>query len=375
MLITRSELRLALTAGLANAFSQLGGLPYGYYMPLAVLAVCTGSYGGSLALGRQRLLGSVLGAAVLLVASAGLGSLPLPLGIAIALGGLRLLGGALGLQVGYKVGGIVLVMGWVVHDSQLGTWVPLRLFWTALGILWALLSLRLFWPARALDAAHRDFATLVLALANQLEQRAESVGPTGSDRRAAPPPSSAGLRSQLVGLRRQMQTVAAELGSNPQHHPSYRQLQRLDVACSRLIGVVDGLGRQAPAATEPSRQGQATLEHLHRGEAELLAWLALRLRHWAGALTRSGAGRSASAGRSAQRQPLDPPASWLAVESWLLAPALATAGDPGELELPQLERIATRLMLCRQALASVARLEQGWPELQLGREASQRSIR
>lgn len=369
MLITRSELRLALTAGLANAFSQLGGLPYGYYMPLAVLAVCTGTYGGSLALGRQRLLGSVLGAAVLLVASAGLQHLPLPLGIAIALGGLRLLGGALGLQVGYKVGGIVLVMGWVVHDSQLGSWIPLRLFWTALGILWALLSLRLFWPARALDAAHRDFTALLLALANQLEALAAP-----QPHQPPQPKASPALRSQLVGLRRQMQTVAAELGSNPQHHPSYRRLQRLDATCSRLIGVVDGLGRQAPAAAPPSRQAQASLEPLHRGEAELLAWLAARLRRWAGALASGAGDHAASARHPTPHQPLDPPASWVALESWLLAPAPA-AGDPGTLELPQLQRIASRLMLCRQALASVTRLEQGWPELQLGREAHQRSSR
>ncbi len=370
MLITRSELRLALSAGLANAFSQLGGLPYGYYMPLAVLAVCTGFYGGSLALGRQRLLGSVLGAAVLVVASAGLGRLPLPLGIAIGLGGLRLLGGALGLQVGYKVGGIVLVMGWVVHDSQLGSWIPLRLLWTALGILWALLSLRLFWPARALDAAHRDFSALLLGLAAQLQSLAEPGTGTG-----AALPTSAGLRSQLVALRRQMPVVAAELGSNPQHHPSYRHLQRLELACSRLIGVVDGLGRKGPAAARPGRPGPAALERLQRGETDLLAWLALRLRRWAGAL--AGAATDPAAAARGGQPPPGPPASWQALEGWLMAPDPTTTVEAGAegLDLPQLQRAATRLMLCRQALASVTGLEQGWPALQRGLEASQRSTR
>ena len=56
MLIRRSELRLALTAGLMNGLGSLAPLAYGFYAPLAVLVVCTGTYGGSIGLGRQRLL-------------------------------------------------------------------------------------------------------------------------------------------------------------------------------------------------------------------------------------------------------------------------------------------------------------------------------
>jgi uncharacterized membrane protein YccC len=79
MLIRRSELRLALTAGLMNGFGALAPLAYGFYAPLAVLVVCTGTYGGSIGLGRQRLLGSVAGALVLVVSFTGLSHLPLPL--------------------------------------------------------------------------------------------------------------------------------------------------------------------------------------------------------------------------------------------------------------------------------------------------------
>ena len=43
MLIRRSELRLALTAGLMNGFGALAPLAYGFYAPLAVLVVCTGT--------------------------------------------------------------------------------------------------------------------------------------------------------------------------------------------------------------------------------------------------------------------------------------------------------------------------------------------
>ena len=51
-LITRVDLRLALNTGLVNGFSSLSGLAFGYYAPLAVLAVCSGTYGSSLELGR-----------------------------------------------------------------------------------------------------------------------------------------------------------------------------------------------------------------------------------------------------------------------------------------------------------------------------------
>jgi uncharacterized membrane protein YccC len=103
-LINRADLRLVFTTGLLNGFSSLSGLAFGYYAPLAVLAVCSGTYGSSLELGRQRILGSLLGGILLVVGVRGLQGLPMPVGLAIALGSLRLIGGALGLKVGYKVG-------------------------------------------------------------------------------------------------------------------------------------------------------------------------------------------------------------------------------------------------------------------------------
>ena len=61
MLITRRDLRMALTAGLGNGFGYLSGIPFGFYVPLAVLASAGGTYGASLELGRQRILGTILG--------------------------------------------------------------------------------------------------------------------------------------------------------------------------------------------------------------------------------------------------------------------------------------------------------------------------
>ena len=60
-MINRNGLRTAFTAGLGNAFASLSGVGDSQYVSLAVLAVSTGTYGGALALGSQRLLGTALG--------------------------------------------------------------------------------------------------------------------------------------------------------------------------------------------------------------------------------------------------------------------------------------------------------------------------
>lgn len=365
MLIRRAELRLAFTAGLTNAFALLSGLPFGYYAPLAVLAVCTGSYGGSLALGRQRLLGSLLGAAILLVAYGGLKDLPLPLGMAVALGALRLFGGALGLQVGYKVGGMIVVMGWLVHDDQLAAWIPLRLFWTAFGILTALLSLRLFWPARASAASLQGYATLLRDLALALEAAADPQ-PHRRERRRQ-------LRTQLVSQRRLEVQVTNELGSRPEHHPLHQLLQVLDDCCSRLIVSSDSLGRQGAWTDLPPALGD-----LHQAQADLLGALAQRLRLWAEQLETPG-------------EPLPPPPSqpmaipdrWMTLERRLADPDLCSA-SPG-LSLEGLQHNASRLTLCSLALRTLETGERRWRGLagvdsrsaavQRGRDASQRSRR
>ena len=120
-MINRNALRSALTAGLANGFASVTSLPDIQYVSMAVLAVSSGTYGATLELGRQRLGGTVLGSLLLLIGYTGLHRLPLGVGLGITLGSLRLLGGLLGLKVGYKVGGMIVVMGWLVHEGDLAS--------------------------------------------------------------------------------------------------------------------------------------------------------------------------------------------------------------------------------------------------------------
>jgi len=175
-LFQRAEVRLALAAGISNGFAVISGLPFAYYAPLSVLAAMGTNYGSTLELGRQRLLGTLLGAVVLLVCFEGLRDVPLPLGIAIALGSQRLLGGLLRLEVGYKVGGLVIVMGWLAHNDQFGAWIPLRLFWSVLGIIVSLLSMELLWPSSGVLEGWQQWSTLCGQLAQALGQVAALLG-------------------------------------------------------------------------------------------------------------------------------------------------------------------------------------------------------
>ncbi|MFM8975664.1 MAG: FUSC family protein [Vulcanococcus sp.] len=352
MLISRAELRLALTAGLANGFASISGLPFGMYMPLAVLAVCTGTYGSSLELGRQRLLGSALGSVVLLISFHGLKGLPFPLAIAITLASLRALGGWLGLQVGYKVGGIIVVMGWIVHDQQLDTWLGLRLFWTTLGILFALLSLRLFWPSRALATALGSYDQLLMQLQQTLSGLAAELDPQHPTAIGAAPPDLTpadlrALRLQLLNLRRQRPALANELGSNPLRHPAYRLMLNLDEAASRLITSLAGMQRHRP----PASLDAALVKRLHRAEAQLLRQLVERLAIWRQRLQPTTRSRRLP---PPPQPPLEPPSTWLELASDLNDTEVNAAS------LDRLERIAARLVLCRQALQAVSDGERQW---------------
>jgi hypothetical protein len=352
--INTTSLRTAVTAGLANGFASLSGVLDSQYAALAVLTVATGSYGGAFELGRQRLLGSVLGALLLLVGFEGLKPLPMPLGLAITLGSLRLLGGLLQLKVGYKVGGMIIVMGWLVHEGSLASWLPLRLFWTAFGVLLTLLSLRLFWPARSLERILLAYAGLLAQLQLALQQLAEAVrvDATGSQplRPGAHSSHYPSLRNQLQAMRSLRPTLLQELGTLPDRHPASLLLASLDGTASRLVTLVRALEKAAP---NPHHLPQ--LEQLHQAEAELLQAMAAQLQQWEQAIRRHGRSR-----RGGQSLPFPPapgmqlPNSWLALTATLSDPAVNTASSD------RLERIAVRLMLCRQAERAIRDGESNW---------------
>lgn len=344
---TRSNLRTALTAGLGNAFASLSGVEFSQYVALAVLAVSTGTYGGAIALGRQRLLGTMLGSVLLLIGYEGLRGVPLPLGIAITLGALRLLGGLLKLQVGYKVGGMIIVMGWLVHEGGLATWIPIRFFWTCFGVLITLLGLRLFWPARGLEISLDLVAELLGQLRSCFHDLAARVDPDLSAAGAAADPVGLeryrALRNRLIAIRQQHPALLQELGTLPERHPAMLLMGNFDTTASRLITLVGGMVREAPTPQDP----QLVLQ-LYRAEAELLQAMASQLSHWEQQIRR----------RQGIPQPppmgLQLPDSWQQLSQKLNDPTANTAS------LERLGRIASRLMLCRQAAQAIRDAEANW---------------
>ena len=66
-LITRTDLRLALTAGLSAGFVIMLGLPDPFYAPLAVGAALGGTVGATRLLGTQRVLGTLLGGVIVAI--------------------------------------------------------------------------------------------------------------------------------------------------------------------------------------------------------------------------------------------------------------------------------------------------------------------
>jgi hypothetical protein len=349
--IDRNALRTALTTGLGNAFASLSGLGDSQYVALAVLAVSTGTYGGALALGRQRLLGTVLGSVLLLIGYEGLREMPMPLGIAITLGALRLLGGLLKLQVGYKVGGMIIVMGWLVHEGGLASWIPIRFFWTCFGVLITLLGLRLFWPARGLDSGLSRVADLFGQLQSCFRDLAARVDPSAAGQVTVPVGIGRyrTLRNQLIAIRRQRPALLQELGSVPERHPAALLMADFEASASRLITLVGGMVRESPTLQDPQLVAQ-----LHQAEAELLQAMADHLGQW----ERQIRGR-----RGLPTPPvtaLQVPRSWMELGQELNDPIANSAS------LERLERIASRLMLCRQAEQAIRDAEANWAAL-LGR--------
>ena len=231
----RDTLRLAATVTVVNGFANLTGLPFALYASLAVLSVTVGNYGNTLELGRQRLVGTAIGAMVVFFGYRAWGHLPLVVALPLALLLARLIAGSLRLTVGYAVCCFVVVMGWLTHDQQLDSWIPLRLLWTAFGILMALLSLRLFWPSRARIQQREGLLQLLVDLGDALQQVVQRRHQQGQQIR--------NLRINLISLRDQRQGALLELGTLASQHPVAKMWALLDQASEALILDLDELRR------------------------------------------------------------------------------------------------------------------------------------
>lgn len=350
---TKVTLRLVFTVAVVQGFAQLTGLADSTYASLAVISVTVGSYGATLELGRQRLIGTLVGAIVVAIAYPAFGQLPVMVGLPLALLLARLLAGSLRLTVGYSVCLFVVVMGWLVHDAQLNTWIPLRLFWTAFGVLMALLSLRLFWPSQARVQQRQGLLQLLLDLGHAVDQHLQSEAPwlqplvpgQGAPARESPQELKT-LRDTLLQLRNQRKDALNELGARADRHPSARLWAALDAQCELLILVLASLQR----LRQPSWQNEG-VQSLGRQLWNRLHLIRERLGLWHDTLVASPYGLP------------PPPASAWIHRHWS---ALSGTAAIATLPLQQQELLATRLVLFDRLDHSLEETEARWREATSG---------
>jgi uncharacterized membrane protein YccC len=347
-LITRAELRLALTTGLSAGLAITLGLPDQQYGPLAVGAVLGGTVGASRTLGIQRMLGTLMGGLILVVLYPTLSPiLPMPIGVAIGLACTRLFGGSLGLQSGYKVAGFVVGVGWTAHAASITSWVPMRLLQTLVGVLLAWAAINWIWPSRAIDVRqelsvqlYRDFA---IALREQSVLLREGDGvrvARGLER-----------RNHLLGLILAQQTqrpeAAAELGNDRVGERLARLWDRQEKLWSELIANYRTLLRMPPLPRH-----NAALTHLIVAEATLLEAAADRLELWAGCWPNPPRRRTLAA--EGDRDPLaeagrDLEAAELGLFDDADATAMLLSGDGGR-----------RAVVCSQVQQALQGFEEAW---------------
>ena len=253
----RDTLRLALTVAVVNGFATLTGLAFAMYASLAVLSVTVGTYGNTLELGRQRLIGTTIGAVVVFYGYRAWGQLPVLVALPLALLLARLIAGSLKLTVGYTVCCFVVIMGWLTHEQQLDSWIPLRLFW----------------PSRARIEQRLGLLQLLVDLGQTLQEYLHDT-PVAERRRALSHRLRA-LRNSLLSLRDQRVNALRELGPLATQHPVAQLWELLDQACEALILDLDEL-RRLPApdwrAWGLNPQHEAALTYSRAVAERLLRW-------------------------------------------------------------------------------------------------------
>lgn len=347
----QTTIRLVLAVALVQGFAQISGLGDAYYASMAVISVTVGTYGNTLELGRQRLVGTLVGALVVLVAYPALKTLPLMVGLPLGMVLARLLAGSLKLTVGYSVCLFVVVMGWLKHENQLDTWIPLRLFWTAVGVLIALLALRLFWPARARQQQREGLLALLLdlgqAIAAHLRRELPRMGVGVGASSANPQPSGAtpsleDLRNTLLALRGQRADALRELGSQGSQHPLALIWAALDQQGELLILVLSGLQRLRQPPWHRPELGQ-----LAQQLAQRMAEVQQRLELWLHTLA-----------SSPLRIPPPPLPAWEPRNLTTLVSDQAAAA----LSLDEQQELGTRLQLLNRLERSLHDTEARWQD-------------
>jgi hypothetical protein len=236
-------------------------------------------------------------------------------------------------------------MGWLTHEQQLDSWIPLRLLWTAFGILMALLSLRLFWPSRARIQQREGLLQLLVDLGHtllQVVQHPPDAIQSQAQRRRQLGQQIRSLRITLLILRDQRQGALLELGTMASQHPVARMWALLDQASEALILDLDEL-RRLPNA---DWQGWGLQGEYDAGLA-FVQGVVERLLSWQQQLR----------GSSQLQPPPSQPRSTLSLEA-LQSPESKAAYR--RLSPEQLQRVAAQLMVLNRMDHTMESTERQW---------------
>jgi uncharacterized membrane protein YccC len=139
---------VGIALGLTLAVVDFAQLPYGYYAALSLVIAMQPTLGKGINAGRQRVLGTVVGALVAVVVVNSLGSNPLTVGLGV-------IGTILACtyfdmdMAGYKGGCFLVAIAIMIHSSQPNSYIWGRLIETLLGVAIAMLVYLLFPPETA----------------------------------------------------------------------------------------------------------------------------------------------------------------------------------------------------------------------------------
>ena len=362
----RQILRNAGSYVLLIGLTELAGLPDALFVALAAMTVLEVNLGDGLKQGRQRVLATLVGTAVVVMVLGGLqlGGAP---GAALAFLLLRLLIFRFALEGGLVVGGHVLAGSFGSHVGVWGAYVFWRSLMTLVGVLAGLVLARNVLPRRNRELWLADLRRWLAEMAVELRHEAAALG-------GSPAPPDGGLQEALAAprevLRRRRDALelraAASLpeAETPRIAALWRHRQEDQLFHGlALLRHLQDLRPLLPALAgaqrvEPSGSGAPGLREALRGVLE------------------AAAGRIEAL--AAQPEPGTVPAADLpAAVAGLLAAAAAAGGAPTEEELEVVQRVrlvglhTLALSGNDQPLPVAAPARAQAP----GREAHQRSIR
>jgi uncharacterized membrane protein YgaE (UPF0421/DUF939 family) len=166
----RHYLKVGIALGLTLGIVDFAQIPYGYYAALGLVISMQPILGKAIHAGRQRVLGTGVGALVALVVVNSLGSNPLTVGLGTAL--TILICDRLGLdQAGYKPGCFLMVIAIMIHSGESNSYIWGRFWITLLGVGIGMLVFLIFPP----ETANQKIAPSFSQTFRNLEQLYQTI--------------------------------------------------------------------------------------------------------------------------------------------------------------------------------------------------------